>query len=35
VNTRSHQRVENTKMNENIVVEIFGIEITDFKGKIN
>ena len=32
--SRFNERVENTKINENSVVEIFGIEPTDFKSKI-
>ena len=33
--SRFNERVENTKINENIVVEVFAIETTDFKWKIN
>ena len=32
--SRFKERVENIKTNENTVVEIFGIELTDFKKKI-
>ena len=31
--SRFNERVENTKINENIVIEIFGIKPTDFKRK--
>jgi hypothetical protein len=31
--SRFKERVENIKINENTVVEIFGIELTDFKRK--
>ncbi|GAA76252.1 hypothetical protein P20480_2725 [Pseudoalteromonas sp. BSi20480] len=31
--SRFNERVKNIKINENTVVEIFGIELTDFKRK--